>query len=321
MDNINIETAIEKFLNYCDIERNYSENTIITYSIALKQFVEYLTKEYDLVPAIEEIDYKTIRPFIPFLYQQKQSKISLRLKISALKSFFKFLLKKGIIDKNPAALLSYPKKDKKLPSYLVKKETESYFENYKNIENLENPIEARNLALSELLYSSGLRISEALSITRNEIDFQNKTIRVIGKGRKERIVPLGQKAVEALKKYLLLRSKIKGCNKTDFIFITKSGMKLTATDGYRIIHKSMQAVTESKQKSPHIFRHSFATHLLDNGADIQSVSEMLGHSSLSSTQVYTHLSIEKLKETYKKAHPKAENLITKENKIINPDAS
>jgi len=306
VEKINIEAAIEKFLNYCEVERNYSKNTIVTYSIALNQLIDYLTKEFDEIPALEEMNYKTLRPFVPYLYHQKKSKISLRLKISAVKSFFKFLLMKRIIEKNPASLLTYPKKEIKLPSYLVKSETETYFKNSENLENIDNPIEARNLALSELLYSSGLRISEALSLTKKEIDFQNHTLRVIGKGRKERVVPLGEKAIKALKHYLSLRNKIKDSNQTDFIFITKNGKPLTATDGYRIIHKKMLSVTEAKQKSPHIFRHSFATHLLDNGADIQSVSEMLGHSSLSSTQVYTHLSIEKLKDAYKKAHPKAE---------------
>ena len=166
MEHITIEAAIEKFLNYCEVERNYSKNTIVTYSIALNQLIDYLTKELDEIPALEEMNYKTLRPFVPYLYHQKKSKISLRLKISAVKSFFKFLLMKRIIEKNPASLLTYPKKEIKLPSYLVKSETETYFKNSENLENIDNPIEARNLALSELLYSSGLRISEALSLTK-----------------------------------------------------------------------------------------------------------------------------------------------------------
>ncbi|NLO19226.1 MAG: tyrosine recombinase XerC [Ignavibacteria bacterium] len=306
MNKIDIESAVEKFLNYCAIQRNYSEKTIVTYSIALNQFIDFLNKEFDSAPQLSELDYKAIRPFIPFLYQQKKTKKTLQLKISALKSFFKFLVKENIIESNPARFLNFPKTEKRIPSYLVKSEAEAYFKEYENLESIENPLEARNLALSELLYSSGLRISEALSLKQGEISFQSKTLKVLGKGGKERVVPLGQKAVNALQHYLSLRNKIEGSQKTKYIFITKSGNKLSATDGYRIIHKKMLPITEAKQKSPHILRHSFATHLLDGGADIQAVSEMLGHSSISSTQIYTHLSIERLKEAYKKAHPKAE---------------
>jgi integrase/recombinase XerC len=159
--------------------------------------------------------------------------------------------------------------------------------------------------LVELIYSSGLRISEALNLKISELDLRSGTIRILGKGNKQRIVPIGEKAIIAIDLYKNLRNQVSDKISGDYLFIGKSGKRLDASVAYRIINRKMGLVSESKQKSPHVLRHSFATHLLDNGADIRSVSEMLGHASLSTTQIYTHLSVEKLKESYKKAHPKA----------------
>jgi len=229
------------------------------------------------------------------------SKSSLRLKIAAIKSFFKFAFKKDLIEKNPAAFIKSPKKEKKLPSYLTENEVNSLIESIID----KDPINLRNKALIELIYSSGLRISEALNLNVTSIDFSNKSVKVLGKGNKERIVPIGEKALLALSNYLVSRSQLKQDNLEKALFLSKKGKRMNAVEAYRVINSLMKLHTEAKQKSPHILRHTFATHLLDNGADIKAVSEMLGHSSLSSTQVYTHLSIERLKNAYKKAHPKA----------------
>ena len=167
-----------------------------------------------------------------------------------------------------------------------------------------NLIGARNIALIELIYSSGLRISEALSLKIKQLNFQTKQIKVIGKGNKARIIPVGDKALEALKNYLILR-KNPGGKQLPNLFITSTGKALDQSGAYRMINSAMKGITESPQKSPHTLRHTFATHLMDNGADINSVSEMLGHSSLSTTQIYTHISVERLKEQYKQSHPRA----------------
>lgn len=297
---MNIEQLIEKFLEYCKSEKNFSLLTIKTYSIALIDFVNYLEDEYKTIPNIEDIETNDIRPFLGYLNDKGLKKNSLRLKIAAVKSFFKFCKRKNFLEINPANSVSTPKKDKKLPNYLTESEVSKLLEQL----NTDNPIDIRNGALIELIYSCGLRISEALQINIDSIDIHNLTLKVLGKGNKERIIPIGRKAILKINQYLKIRSEI--CNTSDkALFINKRGKRIQPKDAYNSIHKAMIGITEIKQKSPHTLRHSFATHLLDNGADIRSVSEMLGHSSLSTTQIYTHVSIERLKNAYKQAHPKA----------------
>lgn len=293
--------ATYKFYDYCRSEKGFSEKTIIAYMTALEQFGEYFVESYGSEGDLELFESDDIKPFLGWMHDKGFKRNSLRMKISAVRSFFKFCKKKGLITGNPTAGVATPKKDKRLPSFMLKNEVNNLIENF-DVSTVEG---ARNCALVELIYGTGMRISEALSIKYDELDFRNGSLRVIGKGNKERIVPIGAKAIEAIQHYLKLRCQL-AVNKTEkHLFIGKSGKKLDASVAYRIINRNMAKVSESKQKSPHILRHSFATHLLDNGADIRSVSEMLGHASLSTTQIYTHLSIEKLKDSYKKAHPKA----------------
>lgn len=293
--------AIRDFLEYCEIERNYSGKTVQSYSHALAQFYDYFKSEYGDVPLLEEITPNDVRPFLGYLHDIGQSKSSLRLKMSAVKSFFKFCIKKELLDNNPASLISIPKRDKKLPSFLLEKEVGKMMSSF----NTDDPVDLRNLALAELLYSSGLRISECLNLNVGDIDPRKKSVSVTGKGNKQRIVPVGSKALEAILNYSAKRNELLNGSLEKALFLTKNGKRLSPSSAYRVIHRAMSGITESLQKSPHVLRHSFATHLLDGGADIQSVSEMLGHSSLSSTQVYTHVSVERLKNAYKKAHPKA----------------
>jgi len=250
---------------------------------------------------IRNITKDDVNYFLGWLHDKGMKKRTIKLKTSAVKSFFKFCYKHEFINNNPAALIVLPKIDKPLPSFLLIKEVEKLIESF----NPEDPLQSRNLALIELLYSSGLRISEALQLKKSDINFPERTVKVLGKGKKERIIPIGQKALESISVYLNNRDKI--CDKisTSSIFISVNGRSMTSRDAYNVVNKALQGITESTKKSPHILRHTFATHLLDKGADLQSVSEMLGHSSLSTTQVYTHVSVERLKEAYKKAHPKA----------------
>lgn len=299
---MNYQTAITKFLNYCESEKGYSSNTITAYSIALNQFYDYFVQEFGGINDVETIETEDIRPFLGWLNDKGQNNKSIKLKISAVKSFFKFLNKKEFIDINPTTLIPSPKNVKKLPSFLLKDEIEKLI----NVLDGDKPENIRNIALVELIYSSGLRISEALNLKINDLNQYERTVKVLGKGNKERIIPIGEKAISSINRWLKVRlANIENSGKTNLVFITSLAKPLNPSVAYRIIHKAMMKITETKQKSPHILRHSFATHLMDNGAEIQAVSEMLGHASLSTTQIYTHVSVEKLKDAYKKAHPKA----------------
>jgi integrase/recombinase XerC len=296
-----LSEGILLFLEYCKNQRKFTDKTIQTYSIALKQFFNLLTSELETEPQINEITKDHIKRFASYIFYQKLSKKSIKLKLSSIKSFFKFLYRKEYISEDPSYSISLPKIEKNIPSFLVPEEIEQILTHLKP----DNTINARNLALIELLYSTGLRISEALSLKVSDVaDFQ-KTIKVLGKGKKERIVPIGTKAREAIKTYFKFRQTLVNENSQNMLFLSKSGKPLTSTDAYRIINSLLKQYSQTPQKSPHTLRHTFATHMLNNGADIRSVSEMLGHSSLSSTQIYTHVSIQKIKEEYKKAHPKA----------------
>lgn len=296
-----LHKAMQQFLDYCNVEKNFSEHTISSYRLALNQFYDYLAEFDELIPDLEKIESDDIRPYLGWLHDKGLGRNSLKQKISAVKSFFKFCYRKGLLPNNPASAISTPKKEQKLPTFLLESEIDELLAKFDN----NDPIGARNLAITELLYSSGLRISEALSLNVSDINFSRCSVKVKGKGNKERIVPIGEKALHALSEYLLKRSEIDKNHTEKALFLTKTGKRLDPASAYKIINYAMEGVTESPQKSPHVLRHSFATHLMDRGADIKSVSEMLGHKSLSSTQVYTHVSIERLKKAYKDAHPKA----------------
>lgn len=296
-----LSEGISLYLDYCKNQKKFTDRTIQTYSTALFQFSKMLTSELDTEPEIKEITNDHIKRFASYFYYKKLSKKSIKLKLSAVKSFFKFLYRKEYISEDPSYSVSLPKIEKNIPSFLVSEETEQIFKNLQP----SNPLNARNLALIELLYSSGLRISEALGLKVSDVTGIQRTIKVMGKGRKERIVPIGTKAKEALLTYLKFRETIVNKDSKNMLFLSKSGKPLTPTDAYRIVNSLLKKYSKTPQKSPHTLRHTFATHMLNNGADIRSVCEMLGHSSLSSTQIYTHVSIQKIKEEYKKAHPKA----------------
>lgn len=289
-------------MDYCKFQKNFSERTILTYQTSLEQFSELVESEIGENPNVATISQEHIRRFISWLYYKKYSRKSIHLKISSIRSFFKFLYKQRIIEKNPAIAVPLPKVEKTIPSFLTNNEIELILQNIQP----QDFVSSRNLALLELLYSSGLRISEALGIKLKDIDFSDSFAKVIGKGNKERIVPVGSKAINSIKIYLnfVQQTNFK-FKRSDTLFLSKSGKPLSPVEAYRIINSILKQWSEAPKKSPHTLRHTFATHLLNNGADIRSVAEMLGHSSLASTQVYTHVSIEKLKEEYKRTHPKA----------------
>ncbi len=291
---ISFSHYVDRFLNYITIEKNYSTHTSANYKIDLKEFEAFLKARGNT--DIKDIDYFLLRKFLSTLSERNLDKRTLSRKISTLKSFFKFILREGLIKNNPAASLIYPRLDKPLPKFLTENEVKNILE----LPSGKELTDLRDKAILEFLYSTGARVSEMVSLTKDSLDLISGIAKVKGKGRKERLLPLGEPAIVSLKDYLDRRSDT---NKA--LFLNKRGTILTDRGVRLIIDKYIKKAALSLKVSPHTFRHSFATHLLNRGADLRSVQELLGHSSISTTQVYTHLTIESLKAVYQKAHPRA----------------
>ncbi|MFH1772408.1 MAG: tyrosine recombinase XerC [Candidatus Omnitrophota bacterium] len=285
---------IDKFLRYIEIEKNYSPHTILNYRMDLSEFEEFLNSL--VLDDIKKIDYFILRKFLSRLSDKKLSKRTLSRKISTLKSFFKFMLREKEIEHNHAVSLIYPRQDKPLPKFL----TENQIHQILDLSNDNSFLSLRDLAIIEFLYSTGARVSELVSLRIENIDFVGQVAKVRGKGRKERLMPLGNTAVLRIKQYLDKRN-----DNNPWLFVNRRFSKLTDRGVRNILNRYMIKAALSFKVFPHIFRHSFATHLLNRGADLRSVQELLGHSSISTTQIYTHLTIDSLKKVYDKAHPRA----------------
>ncbi len=294
--------ASQDFLAAMDVEKGASPHTITAYRIALEQFTEFCREVYDADPDVAEIGEAELRPFLGWLHDKGLARRSIKMKLAAVKALFRYLVRVGTLDRNPARIIASPKLDRKLPSFLQQDEAIRLTESF----DLTTPQGRRDLALCELLYGSGLRISEVLQLEVGDIDARSRTVRVLGKRSKERIVPVTPAAIEAVDAWLQLRGQLEPLANETALFIGDRGKRLGASSAYAIVRRALSVVTEAQRKSPHVLRHSFATHLLDNGADLKAVSEMLGHSSLSTTQIYTHVSVERLKEAYQKAHPRGD---------------
>ena len=287
---------IDKYLDYLRLEKNYSPHTITNYAVDLRDFYDYLVENNKKGIDINNIDYFILRKFLSLLVAKSLNKRSISRKISTLKSFFKFLLREGNIKSNPAASLIYPKIDKKLPVFL----TEEQVVKILDAVDKRDLYSLRDKAILEFLYSTGARVSEVTNLKIDDIDFIGGIAKVKGKGRKERLLPLGEPALCALKGYLDKRNDI-----CPYLFINRRRTRLSERGLRNIINKYITKVSIKFNVTPHTFRHSFATHLLNRGADLRSVQELLGHTSISTTQVYTHLTIDSLKKIYNKAHPRA----------------
>ena len=285
---------INKFITYLNIEKNASEHTISNYQKDLEDFFIFLGNK-----PLENIDYLILRQYSAQLRLLKYRSRTVARKLSSLRSFFKFLCREGIIQNNPAELLVSPKLDKTLPKFLTEQEMESCI-NYLNKAEKKSVLDLRNYAILEVLYSSGIRVSELIGLNLDDLDLNQGILKVRGKGKKERIVPIGQKAIDALNRYLSASYR-----KDLAVFLNKSGSRLTARSVRKIVHKCSIAISASRNISPHTFRHSFATHMLNRGADLRSVQELLGHVNLSTTQIYTHVTTDRLKQIYDQAHPRA----------------
>jgi len=292
-----MQQEIATFIQYLRSERNASPHTLEAYSRDLQQFAAFISEQVDPCLTIRQISHLHIRRYLASVHKLL-AKSSAGRKLAAIRSLFRFLLRRGLLEKNPAELVSTPKKEKKLPFHLNIDEVTTL---------VQAPMEpdilsARDRAILETLYSSGLRVSELTGLNVGGLDSGRGTVRVLGKGGKERIVPFGSKAAEALAGYLESR----GNPRDDApLFTNARGGRLTRRSVARIVDRYMRHLTTMKKASPHTLRHTFATHLLEGGADLRAIQEMLGHASLSTTQKYTHVSIDRLLEVYDKAHPKA----------------
>jgi integrase/recombinase XerC len=303
----NRHDLIHQFIHYLSAERNASPHTCRCYLKDLEEFENFLKSSLEDLSSGEDVEMKrvdrmAIRRYLSFLHR-KNKKSSIARKISTLRSFFKYLVREKLVSSNPTKTISTPKVEKPLPTALTVDEAFRLMESPKGSPGKSSLNgELRDRAILELLYSSGIRVGELVGLNSNRLDLDLGIVRVMGKGRKERIVPIGSKAVEALKAYLERRGDLEG---EEPLFVNRRGGRLTARSIGRLIKKYTKLSGIFRKISPHSLRHSFATHLLDAGADIREIQEMLGHASLSTTQRYIHLSLGKLMEVYDKAHPRS----------------
>ncbi len=297
---------MQEFFSWLQNEKTCSANTIIAYRKDLEQFGAFITREQ---LRLEEITYRDLRYYMAHLQREQELKKStLSRKTAALKSFFKFLNREGLLEHNPADLLSAPKKEKHLPTVISEIDMVAFLDDYLSGEA---PDQLRDKAIFELLYSSGLRVSELVDIDLADLQKQRGILRIVGKGSKERIVPVGEQAQTAIERYLesgrpLLVKAAKQTEENKYaLFLNQQGGRLTARGVQYLLEKYVKEGALKYKVSPHAFRHTFATHLLDNGADLRVIQELLGHESLSTTQVYTEVSRSHLQQIYLKSHPRA----------------
>lgn len=285
---------IDGFLKYLEKDKNYSLLTIESYRKDLEEFKKYTNKD------LTKISKEDVKKYLKFLFDKEEKNSTVSRHISTLKSFYKYLYIEGLIDKNPLSNIKYPKKEKLLPKFIKENELNEILNASKDGE-----FGQRNNLIIELLYATGVRVSELVNIKISDIDFSNKQIRILGKGSYERFVYFGEYAESALNTYLNdLRIKLLNGKRNDYLILNKNGNQITTRGVALIIDNIIKETSLKINISPHSLRHTFATHLLDAGCDLRSVQELLGHKSINSTEVYTHVTSERLKEVYFNAHPR-----------------
>jgi len=297
----------DRFINYIQFEKRYSPHTVTAYRTDLEQFYDFLNLQYG-ISCISQVNHSMVRSWLVSLLEMQNSPRSIRRKITTLKSYYKFLVREGIIDQNPIRKIITPRSSQRLPVYVEKERMDFLLDEI----DFGNGFPAlRNKLILELFYATGIRLSELVNLKESDIDFHLSTIKVLGKRNKERLIPFSDKFGKLLKEYLQDRKEAisnltsKSPVSPVSLFITDTGRNIYPKMVYRIVNNYLEQVTTLEKKSPHVLRHTFATHLLNNGADLNVVKELLGHANLSATQIYTHLTIEKLKKIYQQAHPKA----------------
>jgi len=292
--------AIDVFLEYLKFEKRYSPHTIVSYQTDLVDFYQFVDARFGNTP-VSRIDHNMIRSWMARLKQNDLTTRTINRKVSALKSFFKFQLKNGLISVSPMLKVITPKNNKRLPVFIQEKDTQSLLQTLEV--STENWKSFNTQLLIALFYATGLRLSELINLKEKQIDFSRLQIKVLGKGNKERIIPISDKIAEQLRYYQSVRNRDIVVSET--LFVTEKGKKLYSKYAYLLVKSALEQVRTLEKKSPHVLRHTFATHLMNSGAELNAVKELLGHSSLAATQVYTHNTIEKLKDVYRKSHPKA----------------
>ncbi len=296
---------VDKFLNHLRVEKNAAGMTIVSYRTDLIQFFEFLSNRNSLPRELvsrELFNHKSVREYLTYLQNNGLSRSTMARKLATLRSFVRYLCREEVLEGNPIASVATPKQEKRLPRFLYPKEIEVLLD----APDIKRSSGLRDKAIMELLYATGIRVSELVSLDLSNVDMRNGYIKVLGKGGKERIVPMGEKACSAVGKYLSIREQpIKQDIKFEkAVFLNKFGQRLTARSVRNIIKKYVQQVALNQKVSPHTLRHTFATHLLNGGADLRSVQELLGHVKLSTTQVYTHVTKERIKTVHDKNHPR-----------------
>jgi integrase/recombinase XerC len=304
-----LEELLKQFFQHLRYERNVSQHTLRNYSSDLEQFRDYLLLKGKVsdIP-VSEIDHLTIREWMSNLHGESKKKTSIARKLASLRTFFQFLVREGVQENNPAKLVATPKVERKLPTHLSVEDTIRFMET----PDLNSDLGRRDRAILEFLWATGMRVGELVNLSLKDIDFREKLVRVTGKRKKQRILPFGDPALQALMFYLneTRAAFLNNCPPTDrddqAVFLNYQGTRITTRSVGRMVDKYIKLCTEiNRDISPHSLRHSFATHLLDSGADLRDIQELLGHARLSTTQIYTQVSMEKLIEVYDKAHPKA----------------
>ena len=286
---------INEFLQYITTERRLSDHTVQSYSVDLSQFSNYLSLEFN-ISHVTEINFQLTRNWIASLLEEGIQPVSINRKISTLRTYFRFLLKKGVVKENPMLKIIPPKSKKRLPVFIEEFQIKELLD---KIDFKSGFVGERDKLIIEFFYFTGIRLSELIELRVRSIDFQNGVVKVIGKRNKERLIPLLDNILERLESFIS-RYQLK-----EFLFTTSKFEKLYTKLVYRVVNKYIGEISTLEKRSPHILRHTFATHMLNNGADINAIKELLGHANLSATQIYTHNTIDKLKLVYKQAHPRA----------------
>lgn len=294
--------TVNHFLDYLKFEKRYSEHTIIAYKEDLHQFFSYLQEQFGIQdPTLKEIAPSFIRSWLASLKEAKNSAKTINRKISSLKSFFKYHLRTGELEQSPMATIVSPKIPKRLPVYVEQKDTNTLFQHVEFPDTWAGKTDRLILAI---FYNTGMRRSELVNLKENQVNAAANNIKVLGKGNKERVIPVSAALIKEINEYIAAKQTIEAANRV-YLLINEKGRQVNAPYVYNAVKAYLSLVTTVDKKSPHVLRHTFATHLTNNGADLNAVKELLGHSSLAATQIYTHNTIEKLKDIYKKAHPKA----------------
>ena len=286
----------EKFVNYLSSERRLSRHTVIAYSTDLDQFIKFISDNYQIDNKMSEINFQIVRSWIALLLEEGVSARSVNRKISTLKTYFRYLIREQVIFESPMLRLVSPKSKKRLPVFIEEHEILSLLNEVKFDDGFTGE---RDKLIIELFYVTGIRLSELINIKITDIDYAHSLIKVLGKRNKERLIPLSKSIINNIKIF------ISNHNLINYLFTNLNGTKAYSKLVYRVVKKHIGKISSINKKSPHILRHTFATHMLDNGADINAIKELLGHANLSATQVYTHNTIEKLKSVYKQAHPRS----------------